>query len=371
MNKRKLIVSLVGVVLLFGAIAIAGRMRGASAPESTEDSGSSTVVHTLAVTNGPVTQAIPLTGRVVSAERIDLFAEVQGVATYGSHPFKPGNAFRKGEVLLRIDSRELRSGLAASKSQFMAALAQVLPDLKVDFPEQAKAWEEYLLQFDVEQTLPKLPAVEDQQLKLFLTGRNVYASYYSIREREARLSKYTLYAPFTGYVTQANVDQSTLVSPGQPLGEFIKAGAYELEASVALDQLAWLKVGMEVPFLDVKTNAEYKGKLVRINPKVDATSQLVTVYFSLYSSELRSGQYLEGKVEGTAYDQVAVLPVRVLVNDTQVFVVQDGKAVLQPVEVMHIANGEAVVKGLADGTEVVADQKNAAFEGSAVLTTQN
>ncbi|MEL6538618.1 MAG: HlyD family efflux transporter periplasmic adaptor subunit [Bacteroidota bacterium] len=373
MNRRKIIISAVGIIILVGAVALAGNMRGADTPTAEEESSQApaTVVKVLLTEQGEVTRTLAITGRVVAAEQINLFSEVQGVASYGARPFKAGNGFRKGEVLLRIDSRELRSSLAASKSQFMAALAQVLPDLKVDFTEQAPAWEAYLLGLDVEKPLPTLPTVEDQQLKLFLTGRNVYANYYSIRERETRLGKYTLTAPFTGYLSQANVNAASLVSPGQSLGEFIRAGAYELEASVPLNQLKFLEEGAEVPFMDVNTGAQYVGKLARVNPKVDATSQLVTVYFVLYSNDLRSGQYLEGELEGTAYEAVTQLPAEVLVGENSVFVVEGGVATKQPVEVLYITNGEAVVKGLPAGTQVVAEAKNAAFEGTSVLVNED
>lgn len=331
-----------------------------------EKEDSKVVVNTITVKNGAVQTYLPITGRVMSADQIDLFAEVSGVSSYGTKPFKAGNRFQKGQVLLRINSEELSRSLASAKSQFMSLLASVLPDLKIDFKEAYPAWREYLNNMDVQQAMAELPKVENEQLKFFLTGRNIYSTYYNLLESESRLDKYIIRAPFTGTLTETYINQSALVRTGQQLGEFIREGAYELESSVTFNNLSGIEVEDEVEFRVVNSSQTYTGKLVRINDKVDPESQLVKVYFSLSHPDLKSGMYLEGNVPAQAFEHAVELPADVLVDESYVFVVKDDKAVKKAVEVLYQSSKKIIVKKLNDGDVVIADKKNSAFEGTEV-----
>ncbi len=368
MNKRKLIISLIGVGILVMSFVISSNLSSPK-PESTQekDKEVATVVRTAKVSVGEVNASIQVTGRVIAAERVDLFAEVNGISSYGSKPFKAGTSFKKGDVLLRIDSREFSSSLSSTKSQFMSTLAQVLPDLKLDYPDVYPTWKDYMIKLDVSKSLPILPEVKSEQLKLFLTGRNIYSSYYGIKEAETRLSKYVIRAPFTGSLTDASINQGTLVRSGQKLGEFIKSGLFELEGSVPYDQLNYLKKGMQIGFTDINTDNVYTGKLVRINEKVDPNTQLVKVYFQLNDTNLKSGLYLRGDVSTSLVQEAVKLPIQSLVENQFVFLVVNGKASKQPIKVISQDASVFIATGVPEGAEVIIDKKNSAFEGSTVI----
>lgn len=367
MNKRKLILSISGIVLLVVAIFISSRLANSERElPGEEKSNSKVVVNTITVKNGKVQTYLPITGRVMSADRIDIFAEVSGVSSYGSHPFKAGNRFQKGQVLLRIDSEEFSRSLASAKSQFMSLLASVLPDLKIDFKDAYPAWRDYLNNMDVQKSLAELPEVEDEQLKFFLTGRNIYSTYYNILESESRLNKYVIRAPFSGTLTETYINQSALVRTGQQLGEFIRDGAYELESSVTFNNLSGMEIGDEVEFRVVNGSQSFTGKLARINDKVDPESQLVKVYFSMSDPELKSGMYLEGNLPAQAFEQAVELPTEILLDDSSIFVVNNGKAEKTTVDILYQSSKNIVVSNLKDGQVVISDKKNSAFEGTEV-----
>lgn len=369
MNKRKIIISALGIGLLVGGFMLAGVFASAgdeqAAPVAAKPAAA--IVRTQQVQNGELKSSINITGRVIPAERVDLYAEVNALSRYGQKPFKAGTSFKKGEVLLRLDGRELQSSMASIKSQFMSSLAQVLPDLKLDYPAVYDRWKEYLLQMEVNEQLAALPEVADEQLRLFLTGRNVYASYYSIRELETRLSKYRIVAPFTGTLTESNINDGALVRTGQKLGELIKTGQYELEGSVMFDQLSSMKLGQQINFREVNSGKRYSGTLTRINEKVDPATQLVKVYFAMDDSQLKSGLYLEGAIAAYTIPNAVKLPIQALVEEGAVFIMQEGTAVKQAVMVQSQGADYFIVSGLADGTKVIIDKKNSSFEGSAVI----
>ena len=367
MKQRKIIIGAIGFVILAGALYLARTL--ATTPQEAparEEESSRVVVHTTAVVNGEVASTIPITGRVIAADQLDLFAEVSGISTYGARPFKPGNSFRKGEILLQIDAREFARSLASAKSQFQSLIATVLPDLKIDFTDDYEAWVNYLKNLDVNKRLAPLPEVSNEQLKFFLTGRNVYSTYYNILEAEARLDKYIIRAPFDGTVTESFINQSALVRTGQALGEFIRDGKYELEASMSFDQAVNLKKGDVVNFKEVSGSATFTGSVIRINEKVDPGTQLVKVYFQMSDASLKSGMYLEGAIPSGSFNNAVELPIEALVDDEFVFIIEDGKAVKTPVSVLNKTSKIVVISGLSDNQQVITDQKNSAFEGTLV-----
>lgn len=242
-----------------------------------------------------------------------------------------------------------------------------MPDIKLDFADHSAQWQSYLDEIKVNEPLPPLPTSEDVKLNLFLSGRNIISNYYSIKEQESRLSKYYITAPFNGAITETYVDRSSLIRVNQQLGEFISTGDFELEASIEYDKLTNLKIGKEVLFKDLKTDKKFSGKLIRINEKVNANNQLVKVYFRILADDLKSGMYLEGNTSSNSYPNAVRLSATALVQSNQVYIVENGKAKLQKVEVLSSTPNEVIVTGLKAGTKVITDQHNSAFEGSEII----
>jgi len=370
MNKRKIIISVAGIVILLCGFFISKLLSNTEKPlpaSANSTNETKAVVRTSVVKNGAVKSMLSVTGRVIAMDRVDVFAEVSGVSQYGARPFKTGNTFRQGEILLKIDNTEFLSTLAASKSEFSRLLAQTLSDLKLDYPDVYPEWKAYLVNFDINATLPTLPEIKNEQLKFFLTGRNILSTYYNILQSEERLSKYVIRAPFSGTLTESNIDRGTLVRTGQQLGEFIRNGSFELEASVAYDQLKFLKQGMGIQFTDVRGNDEFKGSLVRINNKVDPNTQLVKVYFRLDDIRLKSGLYLKGEIETVTYENASELPIQSLVDDAFVLTINKGIAQKTPIKVMAQSSEKFIAIGIPEGAKVIIDKKNSAFAGTEVI----
>ncbi|MEM8888886.1 MAG: efflux transporter periplasmic adaptor subunit, partial [Bacteroidota bacterium] len=120
-------------------------------------------------------------GRVVSENAIDLITEIQGVIKPGSVYLKRGQRFSKGQVLFKVDDTEARLTLSSQKSNFLTAIAGILPDLKVDYTDEFGKWESYLDSIDVEKALPPLPEINNAKEKVFLSTKNILNQYYSIR----------------------------------------------------------------------------------------------------------------------------------------------------------------------------------------------
>ena len=111
-------------------------------------------------------------GRVVSNAEIVLSAEVSGKIEAGDIPFKTGQSFKKGDLLIRIYDKEAILDLKAKKSAFLNMTASILPDIKVSYNESHDTWVEFFESIDIEKDFPDLPEIRSPQEKVFLASRN-------------------------------------------------------------------------------------------------------------------------------------------------------------------------------------------------------
>ena len=127
---------------------------------------------------------IPITGKIKPDEKIDIYAEVQGKLLWSTKPFKEGLNYRRGEAMIVINSEEAALSLRSQKSTFLNALVKMIPDLKMDFPDDFEVWDRYLQDYNISQPLQPLPGTSVSKLKYFLASRNIYDQYYSIKSRK-------------------------------------------------------------------------------------------------------------------------------------------------------------------------------------------
>ena len=76
-------------------------------------------------------------GRLASSQPVTIYSEVTGILEAGTIPFLPAATFKKGDLLFKVDDRQTKLELNSLKSDLMNALASVLPEIKVDFPDPA------------------------------------------------------------------------------------------------------------------------------------------------------------------------------------------------------------------------------------------
>lgn len=365
-NARRLGV-IAGLVILIGAFAVFRFFSELKEPPARKEAyGRSAEVQVLEVQNGEVPTSVPIQGQLEAYDKIQIFAEVSGTLEETSRPFKVGSYFPKGSVLARIDADEARLSLLSQKSSLLNAITQLMPDLKIDYPEAYQNWERYLDSFEVDAPIRPFPEPVSRQEKLFVASRDLYSQYYSIQSAEERLSKYTIQAPFSGILTEAEIHPGALVRVGQALGTLMSTGSFELEATVPLSELKYIEVGNRVVLESDDIAGEWVGRIKRINNRVDPDMQTVTVFIDVSGRELREGMYLTGDVDAGSIKQAAKVPRNVLVDQKAVYEVKDSLLNLREVEIVKLTKNAAIVQGLEDGTLLLRDVLPSAFDGMKV-----
>jgi len=365
---RKIILSVLGVVLMvasvYGAMLI---VKSKNAPKPTPKKVIKTV-YVDTVKNATVPILVPANGNLVAKKRMELYSEVQGVFLTGGKLFRTGTAYRAGEPLIRMDASEYYATVQSQKSNLYNLITSIMPDLRLDYPDLYPKWQQYLSDFDMDKSTPELPKMTSEKEKYFISGRGILTDYYTIKNLERRLGKYIINAPYDGILAEALVTEGTLIRSGQKLGEFINTNNYELEVSISKTYSNLLKIGEEVALSNLEKTKSYKGKVTRINGRVDQTSQTITAYIEVSGDDLKEGVYLEANLNAKEEANAIAIDRSLLLENDQIFIVRD--TILDRIDVnpVHFSDKTVVVKGVPEGEIIVSKPLVGAYSGMLVKT---
>ena len=366
---RKNITVIIGLLIIAGAVFGFLQLKNSSNKNKKPKEGK--VLQTVLVEqvkNHEVSINIVESGRLVAQNKMEVYAEVQGVMEATSNIFKPGATFKKGDVLVKVRNNDFYANLQAQKSVLQNLITSVLPDLRLDYPAAFTKWDDYLRNFSTNKPIGELPTTTSDKEKFFITGKNIYTTYYSTKNMEIVYAKYTIRAPFNGILTEALVTPGTVIRPSQKLGEYIDPSVYEMEVSVSKSDLIALSIGKQVIVHDNSngSNKTWKGIIVRINGKVDTSTQTVKVYILLKGVDLKEGMYMEAKITGSPIKDAYEVSSSLLIDGTNLFIVKDNKLDLVPVTILHKNHGSVVIQGLQDGMNLVSKPIPGSYAGMEV-----
>jgi len=363
---RKYISIALGIVLLIGAFLVVKAMIASNQkPERKAEKIVKTVFIDV-VKNKDIPITINANGNLVAKNKIEIFSEVQGVLQRTSKEFKAGTSYRKGEPILKINNEEHYANLQAQKSNLYNAITSIMPDIRLDYPNEYEKWQAYLSSFDFNKTTPKLPEMNSEKEKFFISGRNIFTSYYNVKNMEVRLNKYTIRAPYNGILTDALVNPGSLVRQGQKLGEFINPSVYEMEVAINANYIDLLQKGNTVQLQNLDNSKTWNGKVIRVNGKVDQASQTVKTFIQVAGKDLKEGMYLEANLVAKKEKDAYEMPRKLLVNNESVYVFKDSILKLAKVNPVYFKDKTVVIKGLENGTKVMAKNVPGAYEGMLV-----
>lgn len=304
-----------------------------------------------------------LTGPVKSLNTIDLFSEVTGIYEVGRRDFREGNYFKKGDVLLKIKNNEFKNNVMAQKSSLLNQLTLLIPDMKIDFPESVEKWQQYLSNYKIEKPLKSLPKINNEKEKYYIASRNIFSQYFTIKSLEAKLDKYTIIAPFSGVVTETDLNPGTLVRGGQKLGRYSNTDVYEMVGFASLDVVKYLKVGIDVLLTSSDLDGVFSGKIDRINSIIDTKTQTVKVYITSNDKRLRDGLFMTANITVISDELLSKLP-SVAVQKGNVWKVDNwNTATPQKVHIINSTDSHVIVSGLTNGIKIILNPNDKIYNG--------
>ena len=367
---RNVILSILALLLIAGAIFGAKKLIDSKTRVKPRSAKVVKTVFVDTIKNGTVPIKITANGNLIAKRRLELFSEVQGVFRGGSKLFKTGQPYQKGQTLIRIDASEYYASVQSAKSNLYNLITSIMPDLRLDYPEIFDKWQSYLSNFDINKVTPELPETTSEKEKYFITGRNIYTTYYNVKNLEQRLSKYRISAPFSGILTEALVTEGTLIRQGQKLGEFIDTSVYEIEVAIGKEYSDLLKIKESVELSDLNNSKKYKGTVTRINGRVDQATQTITTFIEVKDSSLKEGMYLEANLNARKAENAIEIDRNLLQEGDKIFVVRDSVLDMIDVQPVYFSDKKVILTGVPNGDVILNKPVPGAYAGMLVKIYQ-
>jgi len=368
MNIRKTLIIVVSIIilLLFGLVSSisynAGMSYGEQNAESIRESRITDsishektlkIVSVQIANNSNQNSEIKSSGRVVSLNNITISSETSGKLE-GNFSIKKGVKFRKGNVLFKVKNTDMYLLLKAKKSKFMNLLSSNLAELKLDFSDEYKKWDDFFNSLSLDRTIGNLPETNSSKEKNFIISRGIMSEYLSVKSDEEKLRKYTVRAPFDGVISKSYTDIGANVNMGSPVIDVIRDGKKEVELTINTSENEFIKIGAEVLLTD-GTNTFF-GKITRKGNFVNEKTQNISVFTEISSDTemIYSGMYLEGTISSNITNNVCKIPRRSIFSENNIYVVNsESKLEIMSVEIISYQGSNVLVRGINNNTMVV------------------
>lgn len=266
---------------------------------------------------------------------------------------REGDEVRAGQVVGRIDTIEAGARLRQAQEQASSARAQV------DIAERTLANNRAL----VDQGFISQNALDTSVSNAAAARATLLAAQAAVDLTRKAMDDTVLRAPIAGHVSQRLAQPGERIALDARLLEIVDLSRIELEAAVAPEDVASLRIGAAAR-LKVDGIAEpVKARVARINPSTQPGTRAVMVYLELERHPaLRQGLFANGTVELGRTTALAVPQSSVRLDQSRPYVlVVDGNKITQR-DVQLGTSGRA-----AAGGETLVALQSGASEGATVL----
>jgi RND family efflux transporter MFP subunit len=248
-------------------------------------------------------------------------------------------------------------------------LANLLPDIKIDYPEYETQFRDFFTKIDVSKKLPEFPDFKSEKLEIFLASRNVLSDYYGIQKDELQLSRHTIIAPFNGTYSDVYIEEGAYTNMGGRVAHAIRTDILEIEVPLDKFDAEWVKINDKVKVYSDSRNAEWQGKVVRKSQFVDPNTQSQGIFVRINNTNkkpLLVGEYLNSVFPGHPIDNVMEIPRNAVFNANEVFIVEDGKIHIEMINIVKINEKSLIFNGIDEGKVLVMQPLINVLEGSEV-----
>lgn len=190
-------------------------------------------------------------GIVKAAAQAVLYAQVQG--RINQVPFREGQRFEKGKVLVQLDCERYKAELAAAKAEHDAKLKTAQNN----------------------QSLMALHAVSTLDLEISEAEEKKAAA--AIKVAEVNVKGCHITAPFAGRVIGVMVNEYENVFPNDKLVSVLDDTSLEIELVLPSSSLTWVKRKAAFVFVVDETQRGYSATVKEIGANVDPASQTVKI----------------------------------------------------------------------------------------------
>ena len=290
----------------------------------------------------PVTEEV--VGSVRTRVRSTIEAKVSG--RISEMPVVLGQTVKTGQLLAKIDAREIQARLEQAEAQ----------------NDQARR------DLDRIRTLAEKQVASKQELES--AEARALVAEAALREARTMLGYVNVTAPFDGVVSRRLAEVGDLAAPGKPLLEIEDRGELRFEADVPEALIGMVNAGDAIEVSIPATRKTFPAKVAEVSPTADAASRTFLVKLDLPASpDLRAGQFGRAALPVGEAKSLRI-PAAAIVQRGQmeiVFVNDAGKARLRLVRTgKTFPDGVEILAGLSEGDAVILTNPASLVDGQSV-----
>ncbi len=276
---------------------------------------------------------LAVSGSIEANEQVDIRSEVNGLIT-GIY-FQEGSQVSKGQLLIKINDRELQAQLSqALTRQKLASETEYRARMLVQ--KEAISKEEY----DMAQA----------ELK------SLQAATQLIR---AQISKTQIRAPFSGRIGLRNVSNGEYLTSATIVARLVNVNPVKVSFSIPEKYSGMIKNGSDLSFTVAGSDKKYTAKVYAIEPGIEMATRTLQLRARAANpnNELLPGSFAKIDLPLSDVNNALLIPTEAIIpvqKGKKVFIVKNGKAKEIMIETSTRTEKEVLVlTGLSAGDTVL------------------
>jgi len=340
---RMRLLALVSVLVLFTPVTARVQEESKTAPQRPP-----APVVVAEIVNQEVARQVTLVGSVEAVKTSIVAAEVGGVVAV--LPAQEGRRVKKGDLLVRLKSRELeleRKGRVAERERIQANLENAHKELQ------------RLTRLRENNSISQR-SYDDALYAHRALSHALLAAESQIETLTYRIEQKMVTAPFDGFVAAEHTQVGQWIQPGGPVVTLVDISRIRVTVDVPERHAVGLRPGTRVRVTITSLPHEQRqGKIDAILPQGNATTRTFPVRVILDNPDcvIRAGMEALATFDMAERTESLMVPKDAVVtagDRSLVYRVADGKAFPVPVQVHGYHDGSAAVSGsLTAGEQVV------------------
>ena len=289
------------------------------------------LIRAAVVKRSELDNTITSSGSIMANEEVTLNPEMAGKII--AIKFKEGTAVKKGQLLVKINDRDLQ-----------ATLAKQIAIQKIN-EERGQALK----------TLLTINGVSQEEYDM--AQSTIQQGKADIDLTKAQIEKTEIRAPFDGIIGLKNVSEGDFVSSSDVIAYIQQLNPAKIDFSVPEKYASQIHVNDTVKVKVAGANHTYVGKVYALDPKIDAATRALKVRALIDNSkyEIFAGSYAEVSLVLRSENSVVVPSMAVIagLRGQTIYLVQNGKANLIPITIgIRTDSTVEILTGLKSGDTI-------------------
>jgi RND family efflux transporter MFP subunit len=367
------------VFILSAAIAItAVLIMSKSTPEKIEVTAPKFLVDVAPIEFNTVEFLVYAQGPVQPKSQTMLSAQVSGKVVNIAENFIEGGFFKKGEVLVEIESVDYQTDLLLAEAELARAKAALDEEIARGRVAE-KEWSSFNSSEPPELGLRKPQLAREQA--------NLKGAQANLQRAQRNLNRTKIRAPYDGLVKSRAVDLGQFIPMGGQIGEVFSTDVAQVRLPLTDNDVAFIgNLDEQQPQVTLSADVAgkkhfWEGRLVRDEAVLDDARRVIYGVVEVqdpylleqtqkHQSQLKFGRFVEAAISGIQANDVVKLPRFVLRLDGTILTVDENFTLkINTVEVMRTDEDYVyIASGLNPNHQVVMSAVSSPYDGMPVRT---